>query len=57
VCGGIPIIHSLHSDFLADRITKIRGIMNGTVRGERRREEEEGRGEEKGVEEKRGRVE
>ena len=32
VCGGIPIIHSLHSDFLADRITKIRGIMNGTVR-------------------------
>lgn len=31
VCGGIPIIHSLHSDFLADRITKIRGIMNGTV--------------------------
>ena len=32
VCGGIPIIHSLHSDFLADRITKIRGIMNGTVK-------------------------
>eukprot|EP00596_Hydrurales_sp_CCMP1899_P003918 CAMPEP_0119039076 /NCGR_PEP_ID=MMETSP1177-20130426/8382_1 /TAXON_ID=2985 /ORGANISM="Ochromonas sp, Strain CCMP1899" /LENGTH=446 /DNA_ID=CAMNT_0007002507 /DNA_START=140 /DNA_END=1480 /DNA_ORIENTATION=- len=31
VCGGIPIIHSLHSDFLADKITKIRGIMNGTT--------------------------
>jgi len=24
VCGGIPIIHALHTDFLADRITKVR---------------------------------
>jgi homoserine dehydrogenase len=32
VCGGIPIIHSLQTDFLADKVTKIRGIMNGTVR-------------------------
>ena len=31
VCGGIPIIHSLQTDFMADRITKIRGIMNGTT--------------------------
>ena len=31
VCGGIPIIHSLQTDFLADRITKIMGIMNGTT--------------------------
>lgn len=31
VCGGIPIIHSLHSDFLSDEIEKIQGIMNGTT--------------------------
>lgn len=31
VCGGIPIIHSLHSDFLSDSITKVMGIMNGTT--------------------------
>ena len=24
VCGGIPIIHTLHSDFLGDDITKVR---------------------------------
>lgn len=31
VCGGVPIIHSLHTDFLADEVTTIMGIMNGTV--------------------------
>ena len=31
VCGGIPIIHTLQSDFLGDSITKIMGIMNGTT--------------------------
>lgn len=31
VCGGVPIIHSLHTDFLADEVTSIMGIMNGTV--------------------------
>jgi homoserine dehydrogenase len=31
VCGGIPIIHALHTDFLADKVTKIMGIMNGTT--------------------------
>lgn len=31
VCGGIPIINTLHNDFLGDRITKIMGIMNGTT--------------------------
>lgn len=31
VCGGIPIIHSLQSDFIGDDITKIMGIMNGTT--------------------------
>jgi hypothetical protein len=31
VCGGIPIIHTLQSDFLADRVTKVMGIMNGTT--------------------------
>lgn len=31
VCGGIPIIHSLHTDFMADKPKKIRGIMNGTT--------------------------
>ncbi len=31
VCGGIPIIHSLQTDFMADKVTKIRGIMNGTT--------------------------
>ena len=31
VCGGVPIIHALHTDFLADDVTSIMGIMNGTV--------------------------
>lgn len=31
VCGGIPIVHSLQSDFTADVITKVVGIMNGTT--------------------------
>lgn len=31
VCGGIPIIHSLQSDFLGDTIRKVMGIMNGTT--------------------------
>lgn len=31
MCGGIPIINTLHNDFLGDRITKIMGIMNGTT--------------------------
>lgn len=31
VCGGIPIIHSLQTDFFGDEISKIMGIMNGTT--------------------------
>ena len=31
VCGGIPIIHSLQKDFIADEITQISGIINGTT--------------------------
>jgi homoserine dehydrogenase len=31
VCGGVPIIHSLQTDFLADSIHKVMGIMNGTT--------------------------
>ena len=31
VCGGIPIIHTLQSDFFADTINKVMGIMNGTT--------------------------
>jgi len=31
VCGGIPVIHTLQTDFVADNITKIMGIMNGTT--------------------------
>ena len=31
VCGGIPIIRSLQSDYLSDSITKVMGIMNGTT--------------------------
>jgi homoserine dehydrogenase len=31
VCGGIPIIHTLQTDFLADSIKKVMGIMNGTT--------------------------
>lgn len=31
VCGGIPIIRTLHSDFLSDSVTKVMGIMNGTT--------------------------
>ncbi len=31
VCGGIPIIHTLHSAYLGDRVTKMVGIMNGTT--------------------------
>lgn len=29
VCGGIPIIHVLQRDLLSDRITGVRGIING----------------------------
>jgi homoserine dehydrogenase len=29
VCGGIPIIRSLQSDFVGDKITKLSGIING----------------------------
>jgi len=29
VCGGIPIIRSLQSDYVGDEITKISGIING----------------------------
>ncbi len=29
VCGGIPIIHALQRDFLADEIVQISGIING----------------------------
>jgi len=29
VCGGIPIIHALQRDFLADEVTQISGIING----------------------------
>jgi len=31
VCGGIPIIHTLHTDFMGDEISKVMGIMNGTT--------------------------
>jgi homoserine dehydrogenase len=31
VCGGIPVIHSLQTDFVCDRIHKVMGIMNGTT--------------------------
>lgn len=31
VCGGIPIIHTLQSDYLGDEIHGIMGIMNGTT--------------------------
>lgn len=31
VCGGIPIIHSLQTDFIGDDISKVMGIMNGTT--------------------------
>ena len=42
VCGGIPIIHSLQTDFLADKITKIMGIMNGTTNFRLCKREDEG---------------
>eukprot|EP00967_Tisochrysis_lutea_P049121 scaffold60132_cov27-Tisochrysis_lutea.AAC.2 len=29
VCGGIPVIHSLQRDFLADEVTQLSGIING----------------------------
>jgi len=29
VCGGIPIIHALQRDFLADEVTQLSGIING----------------------------
>lgn len=29
VCGGIPIIRSLQSDFLGDEVSKVSGIING----------------------------
>ena len=31
VCSGIPIIHSLQTDYLGDSITRVMGIMNGTT--------------------------
>jgi homoserine dehydrogenase len=31
VCGGIPIIRALQEDFVADEITSLSGIMNGTT--------------------------
>lgn len=31
VCGGIPIIHSLQTDYVCDTISKVMGIMNGTT--------------------------
>eukprot|EP00920_Eleutheroschizon_duboscqi_P031072 GHVT01075141.1.p1 GENE.GHVT01075141.1~~GHVT01075141.1.p1 ORF type:complete len:396 (-),score=107.43 GHVT01075141.1:14-1093(-) len=31
VCGGIPIINALTRSFVADEVTKIVGIMNGTT--------------------------
>ena len=31
VCGGIPIIHTLQTDFPCDDIHKVMGIMNGTT--------------------------
>lgn len=31
VCGGIPIIHALQSDFICDSVTRVLGIMNGTT--------------------------
>jgi len=31
VCGGIPIIHALQSDFMCDDVTRVLGIMNGTT--------------------------
>lgn len=30
VCGGIPVINALQTDFVADDITNVMGIMNGT---------------------------
>lgn len=29
VCGGIPVINALQTDFVADEITNVMGIMNG----------------------------
>lgn len=31
VCGGIPIIHSLQTDFVGDEVLRVMGIMNGTT--------------------------
>jgi homoserine dehydrogenase len=31
VCGGIPIIHAMQSEFYADDLTRVMGIMNGTT--------------------------
>ena len=31
VCGGIPIIHAMQSEFFADTVNKVMGIMNGTT--------------------------
>lgn len=44
VCGGIPIIHSLQSDFFSDDITKVMGIMNGTTNFMLCKMEDEGAG-------------
>jgi homoserine dehydrogenase len=44
VCGGIPIIHTLHNDFVSDNITKVMGIMNGTTNFMLCKMEDEGAG-------------
>lgn len=31
VCGGIPVINALQTDFVADEITSVMGIMNGRM--------------------------
>ena len=31
VCGGIPIIHTMQSEFYSDTLTRVMGIMNGTT--------------------------
>lgn len=31
VCGGIPVIHSLQSDYFSDTVNSVMGIMNGTT--------------------------
>ena len=40
---GIPIIHTLQTDFLSDKISKVMGIMNGTTNFMLCKMEDEGR--------------